>query len=195
MHTELGFCSSHPSWHVRDFIKTVNALWDSLDLTQLDSLTESQENARTELNQGSGQKCFLFRDGMGRLPPRNVKSVIVSGSCTFQKGEVNCVSSLHLLLCTDRPGFRLFQGAIEHSSPELCGAAGVAPVPVPFEGMDSQAGYDSSHSPVWATNSRGWRKQAMNKLFFYGLVKEIAVMSNPFWFQMGKSDLSSLYHS
>lgn len=29
----------------------------------------------------------------------------------------------------------------------------------------------------------------------YVLLKEIVAMSNPFWFQMGKSDVSSIYSS
>lgn len=71
---------------ISETLKRMKALWYLLDLIQLDSLTQSQENSRTKFSQVSGQKCSVFRDWMRRLPPRNLKSSVVSGSCTFRKG-------------------------------------------------------------------------------------------------------------
>ena len=51
------------------------------------------------------------------------------------------------------------------------------------------------HCQEWSLPVQDRGSKQLNRLFSYGLLNETVVMANPFWFQMGKSNLSSLYYS
>lgn len=124
---------------------------------------------------------------MSRLPPRNLPSMVVYSSWAFQEGVTH--------VCCSVATFQLaypFQGATEHAPQGPCGVTGAAQVP--HEGRASQVQNDSSRSRM-ATSCPGWRKQAVEQIIFLWFTQRNSCHANPFWFQMGKSDLSSLYHS